>query len=168
MASSDSGQGKNRKTRLNAKHVPSRKFSRLYAAKHAAQSRVEDAVSSVTSAPVSQAVRKDLSAALDDISRQVRQVAVDEPHATKVVKQLAADVAHVVSAQKVLAAAHRLHGELRGKFASTAHELEVVADDVTWHLRNGDFGGELISACNRAWKVVSDAEVLASRERNAA
>lgn len=168
MSSHKSPQARNRKAREQAKHVPSRKTSRVYSARTALTRSVEDSLSALRTAPLSQAMASDVAGAYAQIVAVSKQVTDKTPGASATLKDLSSSVGHVAAAQKVLVAASRLVDQLRQSSSAHVVQLEQAMDSVAWHLRAGRLDGSLTAAVAAARDVVAQAEVVAARLRAAA
>jgi chromosome segregation ATPase len=161
---SDQSTGRNRLSRLAAKEVPHRQDSRLFAAKAAVTTSIEDLTSMVRRAHVHDAARNDLLNALQRVEQQLHDITTHTDGATGAVKDLAKQVEHLQLAEKWIAGSSRVLERLGDNGSKALRgQLEEMQESVLWCVRATHWDGELTTAVKQLQKATQDAEAQAAR-----
>jgi len=161
---SDQSTGRNRLSRLAAKEVPHRQDGRLFAAKSAVSTSIENLTTTVRRAHIHDAARNDLLGALQRAEHQLHDITPHTEGATGAVKDLAKQVDHLQLAEKWVAGSSRVLERLGANGSkSVRDQLEEHQEAVLWCVRAGHWDGELTTAVKQLQQSTQEAEAQASR-----
>ena len=163
MPTRENGRAKSRAERDAAKHKPHRTEDRFYKAKHDAQHACEDLRARIQRSHIHAAVRKELLAAVSRAEARINDVTLTRSHPGAHLRELTKEVGHLQVAENWLAAADRVLERLGPNGAKAQRSaVEEGVDTVMWHIRAGEWNGQLTAAVTGLQRIVQDAETLAA------
>lgn len=163
MPTRDNGRAKSRADRDAAKHKPHRTEDRFYKAKHDAQHACEELRARIQRSHIHAAVRKELLAAVAQAEADITAVTPTRSHPGAQLRLLTKEVGHLQIAESWLAAADRVLERLGPNGSKGVRtSVEEGIDTVMWHVRAGEWNGQLTAAVTGLQRIVQEAEVHAS------
>jgi chromosome segregation ATPase len=161
---SDQSTGRNRLSRLAAKEVPHRQDGRLFAAKSAVTTLIENLTTTVRRANLHEAARNDLLGALQRAEHVLHDITPATSGATGAVKELAKQVDHLQLAEKWIAGSSRVLERLGANGSKNVRDrLEELQESVLWCVRATHWDGELTTAVKQLQHATQEAEAQAAR-----
>lgn len=163
MPTRENGRAKSRAERDAAKHKPHRTEDRFYKAKHDAQHACEDLRARIQRSHIHAAVRKELLAAVAQAEASINEVTPTRSHPGARLRELTKEVGHLQVAENWLAAADRVLDRLGPNGAKAQRgAVEEGVDTVMWHIRAGEWNGQLTAAVTGLQRIVQEAETHAA------